>query len=101
MIFPTMDEHNRVMDMISKREDFSDLKQWQQDVIRGMYYAIERLEHLRYENQPAEDDKQIERIYKESAVEILDEAVDSIELEIADMYVAYSDNNYCENMENE
>lgn len=81
MIFPTLKERDRVFEKIEKKEDFEDLTEIQMATIKGMYYAIESLENAKYDCESEEEE------------EVVEECIDRIELDIADMYVGYGDCN--------
>lgn len=93
MIFTSLTEREQALTTIEEKGTFDNLTDIQMATIRGMYYAIEVLENSKYDFTISEDDTTVDKIQKETAESVTDDAIDSIVLEILEMYVAFCDDN--------
>lgn len=91
MIFTTLKERNETFDTIGKKEKFADLTERQNDCVQGMYLAIESLEHLKCEYENSES--KLEELVNEISTDAIEEAIQRIEIVIAEMVVSFRDSN--------
>lgn len=101
MIFTTMAEQNRVMGMIERHEMFNDLQPDQKMSICGAYDMMNMVDSWLEDMRPIESDP----LYEKVMYSYLEEASDHLKMlmasEIANLYVAFCDDNYSEESETE
>lgn len=94
-IFTTLKERNRVYNIIENREKFEDLTPEQTAEIEGIYEAIERIESLKedIEHTMYTGIDAYDKITEDVCKQFADNAIQSLEISIAEMYVGFADMN--------
>lgn len=100
-IFRSYKEADRVRTIIANRRMFDDLKENQAAIISGMYHALREIESTidNLDEFEEEDDTVLGAIRRECGRDALEDAIASIESDIAYMYVSFCDENYLEEEE--
>lgn len=95
MIFPTLDERNRVYEIIEKQKDFPDLKPDQMAEIKGYYRSMKALESL-MNNNYTDSETLIDKLRSEIACDTINECIGALTFQVAEAYISFIEMNESE-----